>query len=456
MAARPLVIVPARLPGPARRPQLVPESKPTLLRRLPTLLAIALVGCSALVLTACGGDDEVNVPSGSVASVEGNPIPQREFDHWLSVINASQQGAQPKKKAKLPKRGSPQYEQLARQAMQFIVTSRWIIGEAADRDLTTSDREVARQFQQTKQQSFPSDKAYRKFLRSSGQTQEDIDFRVRADVLANKVRQDVTKDVGSVSNDDIEQYYNANEQQFSQPERRDLRVVVTKDEGKANEALQRIKGGEDFKRVVKQYSTDPATKQQDGQLLGVAQGQQDPALEDAVFKTPQGQPTGPVKTRQGYYVFEVTKITRATKQSIDQAREGIRQLLISQKQQQALDAFTRDFRDKWRGRTDCLEDLVTPDCSNGEEEEAPSAGGGPPAKQGTGSPAALGGSQPAAAAPPTGGLPGAVTPTPQGVPGAGPPAQQGTGAPAALGGVPAENVPGQNAPPAPSGAPPGG
>jgi foldase protein PrsA len=420
-------------------------------RRSPIVFVLIAAALLALTLGACGGKEEVKLPPDTVATVQGKPITNQEFNHWLAVVNASQAGTKPNKNAKLPKPGSTQYKQLVRQVMQFLVTSRWILGEAADRKLNATNPEIAKQFKLTKQQSFPNDKAYRKFLRTSGQTQSDIDFRVKADLLANKVRQDVTKEVGTVSDDDIKSYYSANQQQFSQPERRDLQVVVNKDQSKAQEALAKIKGGEDFKTAVKQYSTDPATKQQNGQLLGVAKGQQDPALDDAVFKASQGQPEGPVKTPQGYYVFQVTKVTPASKQSLDQAKEGIRQLLISQKQQQALDGFTQDFRSKWRGRTDCQKTYVTPDCSNGKEEPSTAAGVGPPAKQGQGgNPPALGGAQ--AAAPISAGVPGAGTgalPTP--TPGTGPPATSGVGAPAALGGAPQnipQNVPGQNAPPA--------
>src|SRR5439155_2675766 len=234
----------------------------------------------AALLAGCGGSDK-KVPAGDVATVNGRPISKAEFDHWLNVIFKSQQSPSSKTAAKLPKQGSTTYNQLRDQATAFLVSALWINGEAAERNITTTTAEVAKQFQQTRSQSFPSKKAYQQFLQRSGQSQADIDFRVRTDVLANKVREAVTRDTAQVSDSDIQDYYKKNQQQFSQPERRDLRVILNKDKGKAEEAIRRLQNGDNFKSVVSDLSQDPSTKQQGGQMLGVTKGQQEPALDKA-------------------------------------------------------------------------------------------------------------------------------------------------------------------------------
>jgi parvulin-like peptidyl-prolyl isomerase len=431
-----------------------------LLRQLARLALAALAVVALALLAGCGGGGS-KVPSGAVATVDGKPISKSEFDRWANIVFQSQQGTtrKGKKKLKPPKPGTPQYKQLASQVMQFLVSSRWIVGEAADRGLGASPAEIKRSFQQTKKQSFPSDKAYKKFLRSSGQTQADIDFRVTSDVLATKLRTEVTKKAGEVSDDDIKDYYDQNQAQFSQPERRDLQVVVTKNEQKAQEALKRLQSGESFKKVVNALSTDPATKQQDGKLLGVAKGQQEKTLDEAVFSAQKDKLVGPVKTQQGLYVFKVTKITPPSKQALAQSKEGIRQLLLSQKQQQSLDEFTQGFREDWRGKTKCLKAYVIPDCSNGEQPQTGLGTGGPPAKSGVGLPPALSPSQTAPSTPTIPGAPGSIGGA---VPSTAPPATSGAGTPPALGGAPVTNVtPGvpqgvPQTPQSPQGQSPGG
>ena len=96
----------------------------------------------------------------------------------------------------------------------------------------------------------------------------------------------------------------------------------------------------------------------------MTKGQQEKALDDAIFAPTRARSTGPVKTQFGYYVFEVDKIAKASQQTHEQAKPTIEQLLASQNQQKALDAFVKDFRKKWKDRTDCREGYVTQDCKN--------------------------------------------------------------------------------------------
>jgi foldase protein PrsA len=198
-------------------------------------------------------------------------------------------------------------------------------------------------------------------------------------------------------------------------------VVLTKTEGKAKDALEQLEDGDSFKAVSKEFSIDEASKAQGGKLPDVAKGQQEKALDEAVFSAEKGDLEGPVKTQFGYYVFRVADITPASQQSLEQAKETIKNLLRSQQQQEALDEFIKDFREEYKDKTDCDEDYLIPECSNAPREKTdtgPVSGGSPqaPAPQGTPTPPT--GAPPTGApptgAPPTGAPPtgGAPTPTP--------------------------------------------
>jgi foldase protein PrsA len=227
-------------------------------------------------------------------------------------------------------------------------------------------------------------------------SQDDILFRVRLDTLSNKLREKVTKGKDKVTDAQIAAYYNKNKARFAQPERRDLRIVLTKTRAQALQARAQIAGGTSFKTVAKRFSIDQASKNQGGVLLAVAKGQQEKALDDAVFKAPKGKLEGPVKTQFGYYIFKVQKITKASQQTEAQAKETIRSLLASQGQQQALDKFVTNFRKKWTSKTNCRAGFVTTDCKNAPKpktnstvapgavpQTAPAQQGTAPAQQGT-------------------------------------------------------------------------
>jgi foldase protein PrsA len=357
------------------------------MRRTLTVLALGAFFVPAAILAGCGG-----VPGNAVAEVDGTAIEKQDFEHWLTVgAKASGQPdakvpvppdfteciAAAKKTAAKPAEGQPkqtdadykaqckqQYDQLREQMMGLLISMQWIEREAKDQGITVSDAEVKKSFEEQKKQSFPKAADYQKFLKDSGQTEEDVLKRVRLDTLSNKIRDKVTKGKDKVSDQQIEDYYNKNKAQFAQPERRDLSIVLTKTRAKADEAKAALESGESFKSVAKEYSIDDASKAQGGKLPAVAKGQQEKAFDDAIFKAKKGEIEGPVKTQFGYYVFRVDKVTKASQQTLEQAKTTIQQVLASQNQQKALDAFVKDFRKKWKDKTECRDEYATQDCKN--------------------------------------------------------------------------------------------
>ena len=371
---------------------------------------ISAAAISALALTACGND----VPSNGVAKIGDSVITKEQFNHWLGAaargtVAPGQKVVVPdppnftkciaqQRKAPTPQGGKKptesqlktqckqQYDSLKQQVMQFLVSAEWIQQEAKERDIEVKDSEVKKQFEDQKKQSFPKPADYKKFLASSGMTEADLLFRVRLDLLSNEVRQKVIAGKGKVTDAQITKYYNENKKRFAQPERRDLLVVLTRNKGKADQAKAAIDGGQSWKAVSKKFSIDEASKAQGGKLPGVAKGQQEKALDDAIFKAKKGELTGPVKTQFGYYVFQVDKVTPASQQSLAQTKETIKNLLKSQNEQKALDAFVKQFRKDYKEKTNCSKQYVIQDCKN-----APKPKQNGPA---SGSPPATGGGQP--------------------------------------------------------------
>jgi foldase protein PrsA len=364
-----------------------------------------------LALTACGGD---NVPGNAVAKVDDAVIKKATFDHWMQIAAISSQGPQQgsnakpqipvppdytaciankKKTAPKPAKGQPQpsdadfknqckqeYAGLRDQVMQLLIQNEWVTGEAQEQKIKVSDAEVRKAFDQQKKQSFPKEQDYQEFLKSSGFTEQDVLFRVRLEQLSNKLREKIVKGKDKVTDEQIKTYYEKNKKRFAQPERRDLRIVLTRDEAKADQAKKALQSGDSWNAVAKKYSIDQASKNQGGQLLAVAKGQQEPALDKAVFGAKRGELTGPVKTQFGWYVFEVGKVTPASQQTQQQATQTIRGILASENQQKALDKFIKDFQKQWKEKTSCRKGYVTQDCKNapksaqtGQQTQAPGA-----------------------------------------------------------------------------------
>jgi foldase protein PrsA len=369
-----------------------------------SLLSVLILGLGASVVAGCGSSEDV--PSGAVAKVGDEEISQEDFDKWLkTAVSGQAQGGpavvpdppeftkcvaakkdQPVAKGQeqptdgaLKKQCEQEYDTLKREVMLFLIQAEWVEQEAAEQGVEVSDASVKKSFEDQKKQAFPTDKAYEEFIRTSGMTEADILFRVKLNELQQKLTQKVTEDAAKVTDADIEEYYEKNKRRFAQPERRDLRVVLTKTERKAEQARNALRDGDSWKKVVNEYSIDEASKAQAGLLPAVAKGQQDKALDDAVFDAKKGELEGPVKTQFGWYVFEVDKITPASQQSLDQSKDTIRNLLRSERQQKALDEFVKSFREDYREETECADDYRIEECSNApkESDTGPASGGNP-------------------------------------------------------------------------------
>jgi foldase protein PrsA len=338
-------------------------------------------------VAGCGG-----VPGNAVAQVDGQNIDKSEFTHWINV--AAKSGGQAsvvpdppdyakcvadkRKTTPKPAQGQPKvtdaqlkaqckqsYDTLRTQVVGLLVSYKWIQGEADAQGLKVTDAEVKKSFDTQRKQNFPKDADFKKFLDQSGQTQDDILLRVKLDLLSQKIRDKVVKGKDKVTDAQMQAFYDKNKDRFAQPETRDVEVVLTKTQAKADEALQALRGGEAWGKVAKRLSIDQASKAQGGKLPNTAKGTLEKDLDAAVFSAPKGEIKGAVKTQFGFYVFRVTKINKAQQQSLDQAKPTIKQTLVAQNQQKALDAFIGDFRKRWREKTECREGYTTSDCKNG-------------------------------------------------------------------------------------------
>ena len=368
------------------------------------LLALGAFFVLALVLAACGG-----VPGNGVARVDDAVITKRTFDHWIKVAAAASQpptgaGAPSipdapkftkciaqKSAQQKPTKGQPrqtaaqlkaqcqqEYSTLRDQVMSFLISAQWIQGEARDQGVKVSNKEVQKDFDRQKRQSFPKEADFQKFLQTSAMSLADLRLQVKLGLLRNKIRTKVTK-AKKASDKQVAAYYEQNKTRppIGQPQRRDVLIVLTKTAAKAKQAKSALAGGKSFTAVAKQFSIDPATKNSGGKLT-VSKGQQEQSLDAAVFTAKLNQLTGPVKSQFGYYVFKVTKDTAGSQQTLAQATPTIRRTLMSQSQQTALQKFVDKFQKKWKSRTDCAKDFRVMNCKNAPKQPAGGAGGAVP------------------------------------------------------------------------------
>jgi parvulin-like peptidyl-prolyl isomerase len=349
------------------------------------ILALGAFFAVAVSVSACGS----GVPGNSVADVAGNPITMAAYNHWMYVAakgSASQSPGQPVIVPDPPKytgciaqarKDIPSlaktpaatlrtecgvlFTQLSGQVLDYLIRSYWYQAVAAAAKVKVTDAQVQQTFNADKKQSFPTAAEYQTFLTQSGQTTQDILYRVRVNLIYAALLKMHTKTVSAA---DVAAYYAAHKSQYGSAESRDIRIVLAKTAQEAAAAKKALDSGQSWNAVAKKYSIDPSTKNAGGLLAGVTQGQQDAALDAVAFTAPANKVLGPVKAQlaNGYYVFDVVKIKPATQQALAQVTTSIQQTLGQQQQTNAENAIDSAAKKAYLSQTTCRATYAMADC----------------------------------------------------------------------------------------------
>ena len=336
-------------------------------RRLGVLIfGVLLVALFVGFAIAQGVSGAPSVPSDSVAVVQDaapgtSPITKVQFKRALKQT-AARSGL-----PGVPKPSSKQFGDIKDAAIGDLLDTVWIQSEAAEQGITVTDQKVAAELVKIKKQNFRTEAEYQQFIKRSGYNQADIDLRVKLQLLSTAIQTKVSKNAPSVSDSQVQDFYDAAKSQFSVPETRDVRLVLNKDKAKveqAKAALEADDSAASWKKVAQQYSTDPSSKDNGGLRQGLTDGLLEDPLNGDVFGAEVGQIEGPVKTKLGYYVFEVDKVSPATTQPLSKVEAQIRTQLEQQAQQNAFSQFVSNYGTKWQSRTFCASDYVINRCAN--------------------------------------------------------------------------------------------
>ncbi|MDE3133093.1 MAG: peptidyl-prolyl cis-trans isomerase [Acidobacteriota bacterium] len=354
-------------------------------RKLAAVAAFFVIGAA---VAGCGS----SIPGNSVASVAGNPISLQAFNHWMYVAakeNAAryaQQGVNEPPiissnptnfsscikqiRAGIPQlRSTPEatlandckqvYTQDSTEVMNFFIQGYWMQAEAHRLGIDSS--KITGKFNKAIKKQFTAKGALATYLKSSGQTKQDMLFQYRIQSLYAKL---VKRQEKKVTSAQIASYYAAHKSAYGTPETRNLNQVMTKTQAQAQAAYNALKSGQSWTTVAKKYASQASAKANGGALTGVTNGQEESAANKAIFAAPLHALVGPIKGIFGYYVIEVTKINAATQESLAKATATIKSQLQSTSQTAAASKVAKSAQSHWKKKTSCRKNYQTTYCSN--------------------------------------------------------------------------------------------
>lgn len=320
-----------------------------------------------LVVAISEGVGDPTIPDGDAALVKGVPGDVGEVSE-ADVAHAIDLAAAQAKMPKAPKPGDPKYDEMKETALKSVFEGIWIQGIAAEWGIEVSDREVAKELEKVKKESFQTDAEYQNFLKESRYTPEDVNKRVEIQMLSTQLQEQLKEKTPKPSPSEIEEYYEAAKAtQFTQKPSRDVRLIANKDEKKAQEAFDAVAGDnskENWSKTAKKYSEDPSAKTSGGLQKGVEEGLLEEPLNEAIFAAPEGRVEGPLQAQRGYVVFEVINSTPESVQELKAVESQIEGALAQRGEQEYFQAFVVSFNNEWTSRTFCADGYVIERCAN--------------------------------------------------------------------------------------------
>jgi parvulin-like peptidyl-prolyl isomerase len=253
-------------------------------------------------------------PSEVLATVNGEKITRGEVqirtDQMISM--------NPKAYEKMNEK---QKEGMLSATLSRMIENKIVLQEAAKEGIQVSDEEVNRSLESLRRQ-YPTDKELAEVFKKAHTTIEMNRNDNRNYILTRKLENKMIQQI-QISENDIENYWEQNRPYLV----RDMvkaKHILVKTEEEAKEVEKKLKKGEKFDALAKQYSQDATSKDRGGELGWITKERVVKEFGDAAFSLKVGKISPPVKTQYGYHLIMVEGKKNKDDQTLEDHRDHIK------------------------------------------------------------------------------------------------------------------------------------
>lgn len=278
-------------------------------------VVLSTIALASIAITGCGKKAELKDGAEVAVSVKGSQITATEY-----------------------------YEQIKKDNISSLIDM--IDHDLLDEDYKTDEAEnkaVKSQMDQIKSYYGSNESTYKSILLQYFGVNNDEEFEelLRLEYKRNKAVKDYIS--SNLTDKEIEKYYNDNiygkikashilisvdvSDKATDDEKKEADEVAKK---KAQEVIEKLKNGEKFSDLAKEYSTDTSNNEKGGDLGYFDPNDMVDEFKEAVLKLKNDEyTTEPVKTKFGYHI--ILRVDQKEKESLDSLKDSIKEKLASQK-----------------------------------------------------------------------------------------------------------------------------
>ena len=255
------------------------------------------------------------------------------------------------------------------EVIESLIEKSLIIQKAKKDNVSVSDEEVKRAYEQMQKRSGLSEDKFLEKVKEAGLTKDKYLSNLRQQVLQDKL---INTDVRSkivITDAMVKQYYDDHHGMvqikatkggyallqigfaWGEVEGAPKSVPVYADEASAAKTAERVLGlakeGQDFSELAKKYSNMPSAA--DGGDIGVFQDDEIAGdMREAIIHLKPGEISSIIRTPAGYQFFKLlaSKEGVDTQTSYESAKEAIRQTLYEQELRKTFEVWVKNLKDE--------------------------------------------------------------------------------------------------------------
>jgi peptidyl-prolyl cis-trans isomerase SurA len=198
------------------------------------------------------------------------------------------------------------------------------------------------------------ERPFEESLKKEGMTLEEYKKRLSEQILVSQFVSQKIRNKIIVSDEQVKRYMEANKE-IGESEAFRLRQIffkTPKDENekkpvmeKASLVIQRLKAGEDFSALAKEYSDDPSGKI-GGDIGYVKKSYMAAELADMLSKMNTGDFSAPFWTERGLHIIKLDE--KVSKQTTDELKASARRQLVEEQFLEKYKSYIKGLREKAR------------------------------------------------------------------------------------------------------------
>ncbi|MGC4122800.1 MAG: peptidyl-prolyl cis-trans isomerase [Myxococcales bacterium] len=260
-----------------------------------------------------------------VATVHGAPITADQFATELAFVRRTSAGVLPQT--------DEEVVAFRRATLEDLVDRTLLLDAAHDAGVTVTSDKVDREVLRLKADYHGP--GFNEALTEGGLSQQELKERTRQRLIVERYFVDEVFARVAVTDPEIEAYYKAHTDEFSQPEQVRAAQIVVKSAEEARRILNKIRGeGLSFDEAARRWSLSPDAKV-GGDLGFFKKGVMPAIFDQTCFSLQKGQVSEVVASEYGFHLFKALDRKAAEPLALAKVRSEVEKLLWQKKREAA-------------------------------------------------------------------------------------------------------------------------